>query len=88
MYKLSRVHCIYGEGFLEDEHTCPWIRVKKMKFGRIENDIECWMKETFNDLYIEWTDFEEAFLRVPPSINAQQLLTLQSWAQNRKRNII
>jgi len=44
MYKLSKIHCIYGEGFLEDENTSPWIRVKKMRFGRIENDIE-WEEE-------------------------------------------
>lgn len=35
MYKLSKVQCISGEGFLEDENTSPWVRVKRMNFDRL-----------------------------------------------------
>ncbi len=36
MYKLSRTHSISGEGFVEDDNTVPWIRVKKVHFERLE----------------------------------------------------
>jgi DNA polymerase III alpha subunit len=38
MFKLSKVHCISGEGYLEDSNTCPWIRVKKIRFERISEE--------------------------------------------------
>ncbi len=38
MFKLSKVHCISGEGYLEDSNTCPWVRVKKIKFERISDE--------------------------------------------------
>ena len=31
MYKLSKCHCLSGEGFLETEHGSSWIRVKKVR---------------------------------------------------------
>ncbi len=34
-YKLSKTHCLSGEGFVEEENNVPWIRVKKVKFERI-----------------------------------------------------
>ena len=36
IYKLSKVHCLSGEGFVEDAEQCPWIRVKRIHFSRIE----------------------------------------------------
>ncbi len=40
MYKLSKVHCLSGEGYVEDENTCPWVRVKKIHFERIHETEE------------------------------------------------
>jgi len=40
MYKLSKVHCLSGEGYIEDENTCPWVRVKKIHFERIHETEE------------------------------------------------
>ena len=40
MLKLNKTHTISGEGFVEDENTVPWIRVKKIRFERLEEEEE------------------------------------------------
>ena len=34
-YPVSKIHCIEGDGIVQDKNTCPWIQVTKFRFSRI-----------------------------------------------------
>jgi hypothetical protein len=37
IYKLSKCHCLSGDGFLEDSEGSGWIRAKRVKIERLES---------------------------------------------------
>jgi hypothetical protein len=38
MYKLSRCHCLSGEGFMEDSEGSSWVRVKKVRIEKLGSE--------------------------------------------------